>query len=169
MTKWRRPLVGGLLFAGSGAFWGAMNAGWLGLERDADRYYLQAWLGLGAGLVVVGFVGSGFCVRLRATGRVGRVARWMLIAAPILYILSAVIQFAIFGTLALGLGLVLLTSTMFRHRLVSRLDRWLMLLSAVGSVTWNTETQSVWFLVGVGLAWVVLAARLLPEREPGPT
>jgi len=114
-------------------------------------------------LAVVGFLAAGWGVRLASAGMAGRAAVWLVLAAPILDILSAVIEFAIVGTLALGLGLILLTVAAFRHRLVPRLDRWLVLLSAVGSVTWNTETQSVWLLVGVGLLWVVLALRLLPS------
>lgn len=156
-------MLGGLVFAATGAFWAVMNAGWFGLERNADRYFLQAWLGVGVALAVVGFMADGWGVRLASAGRAGRAAVWLLLAAPILDIFSAVIQFAIVGTLALGLGLILLTVATFRHRLVPRLDRWLVLLSAVGSVTWNTETQSVWLLVGVGLLWVVLALRLIPS------
>lgn len=166
MKNRSKPLgvLGGLVFAATGAFWGVMNAGWFALERDADRYFLQAWLGVGVALVVVGFLAAGWGGRLSSAGVAGRAAVWLFLAAPILNILSAVIEFAIVGTLALGLGLILLTFAAFRHRLVPRLDRWLVLLSAVGSVTWNTETQSVWLLVGVGLIWVVLALRLLPNN-----
>lgn len=166
MRNWRKLLgiLGGLLFAGTGAFWGAMNAGWLVVERDAGRYLLQVWLGVGVALVVAGFLAAGWGGRLTSTGIAGRAATWLLVAAPILEIVGELIEFAIIGTLALGLGLILFTVAVFRYQLVPRFDRWLILLSAVGSVAWNTETQSVWLLVGVGLIWVVLSARLLPAN-----
>jgi hypothetical protein len=34
-------------------------------------------------------------------------------------------------------------------------------LSAIGSITWNTETLSAFLLVGVGLVWAILSVRLL--------
>jgi hypothetical protein len=165
VRNWKKLLgvLGGLLFAATGAFWGVMNAGRFALERDAGRYLLQVWLGVGMALVVIGFLAAGWGGRLTA-GITGRTATGLLVTAPILEIVGGLVEFAIIGTLALGLGLILLTVAVFRHQLVPRFDRWLMLLSAVGSVTWNTETQSVWLLMGVGLIWVVLSARLIPAN-----
>jgi hypothetical protein len=40
-------------------------------------------------------------------------------------------------------------------------DRLLVALSAIGSITWNTETLSAFLLVGVGLVWAILSVRLL--------
>jgi hypothetical protein len=166
VRNWKKLLgvLGGLLFAGTGAFWGVMNAGRFALERDAGRYLLQAWLGVGVAFVVIGFLAAGWGGHLTSAGIAGRAATWLLAAAPILEIVGELVEFAFIGTFALGLGLILLTVAVFRHQLVPRFDRWLILLSAVGSVTWNTETQSVWLLVGVGLIWVVLSARLIPAN-----
>jgi hypothetical protein len=40
-------------------------------------------------------------------------------------------------------------------------DRLLIALSAIGSITWNTETLWAFLLVGVGLVWAILSIRLL--------
>jgi hypothetical protein len=101
IPMWRRlaALLGAALFAAGGVTMGSMNAGWFGLERDANSLF--PLLGAGAGLVVVGFA---------------------------------------------------------RSSLARQLDE---ALSAIGSITWNTETLSAFLLVGVGLLWAILALRLL--------
>jgi hypothetical protein len=48
-----------------------------------------------------------------------------------------------------------------RQRLFHPGDRLLIALSAIGSITWNTETLSAFLLVGVGLVWAILSVRLL--------
>ena len=159
-------VTGGLLYAATGAYWGMKNAEWFGLERDAR--WLQAGLGVGAALVILGFRRAGWGERVRETGRLGRIAVGLLVAGAVLNVVGSAIQFAIFGTVALGFGLVALAITAFRHRLGGRLDRWLIAVSAFGSLTWNTETLSVWLLVGVGLVWVALSVRLLGQDTDAP-
>ena len=83
---------------------------------------------------------------------------------PVLYVLSWVVEFAILGTLALGIGVVCLSVAAIRRRLVPSVDRVLIVASAVGSLTWNTETLSAFLLVGVGLIWASLSVRLLPSK-----
>jgi hypothetical protein len=138
---------------------GSMNAGWFGLERDANALF--PLLGVGAGLVVVGFARSSLTRRLHEAGWLGRAARYLLVVAPVLLILNAVVEFAIFGTLALAFGLISLAVVVLRQRLFHPGDRLLIALSAIGSITWNTETLSAFLLVGVGLVWAILSVRLL--------
>ncbi len=146
VSGWSRlsALLGAVVFAAGGATMGSMNAGWFGLERDANSLF--PLLGVGAGLVVVGLARSSLTRRLHQAGRLGRAARYLLAVAPVLLILNAVVEFAIFGTLA---------------RLLHPGDRLLIALSAIGSITWNTETLSAFLLVGVGLVWAILSVRLL--------
>ncbi len=57
-------LLGGVIYAAAGALIGSMNAGWLGLERNANAA-LPA-LGVGAALVVIAFFSTTLherCVR----------------------------------------------------------------------------------------------------------
>ncbi len=78
------------------------------------------------------------------------------------------IQFAIIGTLTHALGLICLAFTFWARRLNQVIDRVLVTLSAIGSLTWNTETTSALLLVAVGLIWAVLAVRLFtPESLAG--
>jgi hypothetical protein len=158
---WSRlsALLGAVLFAAGGATMGSMNAGWFGLEGDANALF--PLLGVGAGLVVVGFARSSLTRRLQEAGWLGRAARYLLVVAPVLLILNAVVEFAIFGTLALAFGLISLAVVVFRRRLFHPGDRLLVALSAIGSITWNTETLSAFLLVGVGLVWAILSVRLL--------
>ena len=65
-----------------------------------------------------------------------------------LLILNAVVEFAIFGTLALAFGLISLAVVVLRQRLFHPGDRLLIALSA-------------FLLVGVGLVWAILSVRLL--------
>jgi hypothetical protein len=161
ISMWRRlsALLGAVLFAAGGAAMGSMNAGWFGLERDANALF--PLLGVGAGLVVVGFARSSLTRRLHEAGWLGRAARYLLVVAPVLLILNAVVEFAIFGTLALAFGLISLAVVVLRQRLFHPGDRLLIALSAIGSITWNTETLSAFLLVGVGLVWAILSVRLL--------
>ncbi len=107
----------------------------------------------------------GWPAKLWHAGIAGRGAVVLLFVAPAVYLLSWVIEFAIFGTLALGLGLILLAVAMWRRQLSDRVDRVLVAFAAVGSLTWNTETLSAFLLVGVGLVFVVLSLRLRKQHE----
>ncbi|MBW3663345.1 MAG: hypothetical protein KY469_09625 [Actinobacteria bacterium] len=167
----RLPLViraggaaGGLLVAFVGAWMGSMNAGWFGLQRDTNALF--PLLGLGVALVVAAWAAAGWPAKLWRAGIDGRSAVGLLVVAPGVYILSWVIEFAIFGTLALGLGLILLAVAMWWRRLSDRVDRVLVTLAAAGSLTWNTETRSAFLLVGVGLVFASLCLRLRPQHEP---
>lgn len=154
---------GALLYAVSGAVMGASNAGWLAREIEANR--LLAGLGIGAGFVVMMFAGTDFSRALTRTA-VGRAARWFLILGPVLYVVGGMIEFAIFGTLTLAIGLFCLTLAVYRQQLGTSTDRALIALSALGSITWNTETTSAFLLVGVGVIWAVLSVRLTRRLEP---
>lgn len=161
---WRRlaALLGSLVFAAGGFCMGSMNAGWFGLERDANSLF--PLLGLGAGLVVVGLVPTDLAQALRHQGLLGRATRYLLLTAPTVYILSGLVEFAIFGTLALGFGLICLAVIVIRRRWLRPVDRVLVALSALASLTWNTETVSSFLLLAVGLIWTVLTI-----RAPGAT
>jgi hypothetical protein len=152
-------LLGGVIYAAAGAVVGSMNAGWLGLERNANAV-LPA-LGVGAALVVIAFFSTSLHVRLREVGTLGRVTQVLITVGSLFFVLSWIIEFAIVGTLCLGLGLVCLSVSVTRWRLVAITDRVLIILSALGSLTWNTETVSAFLLVGVGILWMILSIRLL--------
>ncbi len=156
-------LLGALIYAGAGAVMGSQNAGWFGFERNSNA--LMPAIGVGAGLVVAAFATSSLNERLGGSGGAARASQVLLIAGPVMFILSWVIEFAIIGTLALGAGLICLAIAATRRKLVPAADRVLIILSAVGSVTWNTETVSAFLLVGVGLIWMILSIRLLPTRS----
>lgn len=144
---------------------GSQNAGWFGLERNANA--LLPFMGVGASLVVGTFAKSPLNGRLGQAGGAGRASQVLLIAGPIIFVLSWVIQFAIIGTLALGIGLVCLAIAVTRQKLVPVIDRVLIAASAIGSLTWNTETTSAFLLVGVGVFWMLLSIRLLNGEAGG--
>lgn len=152
-------VVGALTYGVTGAIWGAMNDGLFGFTRAVSD--IQLWLGVGATLVIVGFALDGWGRRLWAAAPIGPIAAVVLVLGAALNVVSAVIDFAIFGTLGLGLGLILLAVAAFQHRLGALPDRWLLAASAALSLTWNTETSTVWLLAVNGALWVVLALRLL--------
>lgn len=156
-------VLGALTYAGAGFAMGSQNAGWFGLARNSNQ--LLPILGTGAALVVLAFVPSLFRKRVHKTGALGITSEVLLIIGPLLYIVSAVIEFAIFGTLSFGLGLVCLAIAVIRAKLVPVIHRVLIALSAIGSLTWNTETVSAFLLTGVGVIWVVLTIQLLNEED----
>ncbi|MFP5353400.1 MAG: hypothetical protein ACLGIB_12665 [Actinomycetota bacterium] len=156
-------VVGSLIYAGAGAVVGAQNAGWFGLERSANG--LLPALGVGSALVVVAFAPSRFRRRVHETGALGVTAEALIVLGCVLYVVSAIIEFAIFGTMASGLGLVFLAVAVLRAKIVPVVDRVLIVLSAIGSMTWNTETVSAFLLTGVGLLWVALTIRLLRDED----
>jgi len=137
---------------------GSQNAGWFGLERNAND--VLPVCGIGAGLVALAFARGSFSTAVAQVG-VGKTARVLIVVGCVAYILSWLIQFAVFGTLCLGIGLVCLSVAVSREKLVPVTERVLIILSAVGSLTWNTETVSAFLLVGVGAIWMILSIRLL--------
>lgn len=159
----RLPLavIGGLIYAAAGALIGSQNAGWFGLGREAND--VLPLLGVGAALVAVAFTGTSFSERLKKAGALGVASRILVVVGCVLFIMGSLIDFAIFGTLSLAAGLIFMAVAVTRHKLVSVTDRILIIASAVGSITWNTETTSAFLLVGVGLIWIVLAVRLIPH------
>ena len=164
MSSWARValgMLGGLIYEATGFVVGSQNAGWFDLGRDANALF--PGLGVGATLVVVAFSKSRLNRDLKNAASLGRTTRALLVLGPLAYILSWVIEFAIIGTLVLGAGLIGLAFAVSRRKLVPTTDRVLIIMSAVGSVTWNTETVSAFLLVGVGVIWIVLSARLLPD------
>lgn len=152
-------VLGAVIYAAAGVVIGSQNSGWFRLGRNSNDV-LPA-LGVGAGLVVIAFVGSRLCERVHRSGAAGVAGEVLLVLGPVLYVVSALIDFAIFGTFSFGFGLVCLAVAVIRNKLVPVADRVLIALSAVGSLTWNTETTSAFLLTGVGLIWVVLTFRLL--------
>lgn len=156
-------VLGGMIYASAGAVMGSMNAAWFGLDRDANA--LLPLMGVGAALVVIAFSTSAMRTGLRDTGRLGSATRSLLVTGPVMYMLSWVVELAILGTLALGIGLVCFSIAAIRQRVVPFADRVLIVASAIGSLTWNTETQSAFLLVGVGLIWAVLSVRILASNE----
>ena len=158
-------VFGALIYAGAGAVIGSQNAGWFGLERNSNA--ILPVLGVGAALVVLAFAPSHFRKRVHQSGALGVASEVLLVLGPVLYVVSALIEFAIFGTLSFGIGLVCLAITVVRNKLAPVIDRVLVALSAIGSLTWNTETVSAFLLTGVGLIWVLLAFRLLAPHGEG--
>ncbi len=155
-------ILGGIVFAGAGAVMGSMNAGWFGLERDANAVF--PLLGVGVLLVVASWARRGWARTLWGSGVLGKAAAALLVLAPVLFVLNPVIQFAIFGTLALGIGLALFAALLWRRRFMAKADRVLATVAAIASLTWNTETLSAFLLVVVGL---LLAALLLRAEDHG--
>lgn len=156
--------VGAIVYAVAGGVIGAQNADWLGPERNANA--LLPLLGLGAALVIIATRSTPFHEHV-SLSLVGRVAGYLLLTGALLYVVSWIIQFAILGTMTLALGLICLAFTLWTRHLGAVVDRVLATVSAVGSLTWNTETTSAFLLVGVGLIWAILAFRLLPHEGLG--
>ena len=165
MSRSLRPLVavaGAVVYAVAGGVMGAQNADWFGAGRNANA--LLPILGLGAGLVVIAARTTSFHEQLRGFPA-GRVGGYLAATGAVLYVVSWLIEFAIFGTLTLALGLICVAFAFWVRRLGSVVDRALVTLSAIGSLTWNTETTSAFLLVGVGVIWVVLAVRLFTQER----
>ena len=156
--------VGAIVYAVAGGVIGAQNADWLGGERNANA--LLPFLGLGAALVIIAARSTSFHEHV-SLSLVGRVAGYLLLTGALLYVVSWIIQFAILGTLTLALGLICLAFTLWARRLGAVVDRVLVTVSAIGSLTWNTETTSAFLLVGVGVIWAILAFRLLRYESLG--
>ncbi len=155
-------IVGGLVCAITGVLIAAGNLGWFGVGRDANGR--AVWLGVGLGLVVLGFtVQHGRDIYRR--GALGRGVARTSIAAIVLLLLSRVLEFAILGTLATFAAILLFTLLVRKERLLSRRDVVLLALATVASITWNTETASAALLIIVGLvATRISYCALLPGQ-----
>jgi hypothetical protein len=156
-------VVGALVFAGGGFVMGAMNAGWLGLERDVNSMF--PLLGIGVLWMLAGWwrrVGR----EVWRSGGLGKVAMVTAVLGGLLFLLNPILQVAIFGTLLFGIGLGLFTVTLWRQKLLTRVDHLLASLATVGSLTWNTETLSAFLLVGVGLLLAVVSLRMRSPVAP---
>ena len=150
--------VGGFVFAAAGAVMGSQNAGWFGLGRNANGLF--PLLGVGALLIVLGWGGAGWALKLRRSGALGKAAAALLVLGAVFFLLNPLLQFAIFGTVSFGLGLVVFATLLWRQRLMAQVDRIMATLAAVGSLTWNTETVSAFLLTGVGLLLAILSLRV---------
>jgi hypothetical protein len=156
--------LGGLVYAAAGAVMGSTNAGWV-QPRGANA--LMPALGVGIVLVAVAAAGSGWARRLWHAGEAGRVGCALVVLSPVAYLVSWAVEFALIGTLAFGLGLVLLAVAAWRHRVGEPGDRVLLAVAATGSLTWNTETTSAFLLVAVGICLAALGLRLAgPSADP---
>lgn len=151
-------VLGGLVFAGAGATMGSMNAGWFGLEPNANALF--PLLGAGVLLLAVPWVRAGWPRTLWELGLLGKAAAVLLVLAPALLLLNPVLQFAIFGTLGLGIGLALLTATLWQQRVGTKADRVMATLAVIASLSWNTETLSAFLLAAVGLLLATVSVRL---------
>ncbi len=151
-------VLGGIVFAAAGAVMGSMNAGWFGLERNANGLF--PLLGAGVLLVATGWARWGWARKLWESGLLGRAAVALLALGAVFFLFNPVLQFAILGTLSFAIGLVLLAAMLWRHRLMTTPDRVMATLAAVASLTWNTETVSAFLLVAAGLLLAVLSVRI---------
>lgn len=151
--------VGALAYGTAGALIGSMNAGWFNQDGDANGEL--PLIGLGAGLVIFAFLGTPLHERVRAAGKLGNAIKILLAIGVLFNILQPVLEFAIFGTLGLGIGLVCLSVATWGREFPPRLDQILIAFSAAGSLTWNTETTSAFLLLGVAILWMVISFRLL--------
>ena len=155
---WIAVAVGGaLVFAAGGFVMGAMNAGWLGLERDTNSMF--PLLGIGVLAMVAGW-SQGIGRAVWRSGGLGKAAVVCAVLGGLFFLLNPILQFAVFGTLLFGIGLGLFSVTLWRQALMTRVDHLLASFATVGSLTWNTETLSAFLLVGVGLILVVLSLRM---------
>jgi hypothetical protein len=154
--------LGGIVFATAGAVMGSMNAGWFDLERNANGVF--PFLGLGALMITMGWARWGWARRPWASSLLGKTAAALLVLGAVFFLLNPVLQFAILGTLAFGIGLVLFAAMLWRQRPMATADRLMATLAAIASLTWNTETLSAFVLVAVGLLLAVLSLRM---NRPG--
>ncbi len=158
-------ILGGFVYAVTGAVMAARNLRWFGWVPEANPLFV--WLGVGLALVV-----GGFALRhgtdIRSRGALGRWTARAGIAAPIFLLLSWVIEFAIFGTVITFAAILMFTVLVHRARLLPRLDVVLLAVATVASITWNTETPSAALLIIVGLvaAWVSYLALVARRWDP---
>ncbi|HVE91436.1 MAG TPA: hypothetical protein VNE62_03905 [Actinomycetota bacterium] len=152
-------VIGGLVYAAAGGVMAANNLDWLELRGGANSLFV--WLGAGLALVVVAF-GVVHGRDIWSHGPRGIVASVSGVLAPVILLMSPLIQFAIFGTFATWIAIAAFTVTVHRGRLLPRGDVALLAVATVASATWNTETPSAALLivVGVAAAWISYRALL---------
>lgn len=151
-------VIGALVFAVAGAVMGSQNAGWFGAARNANGLFPV--LGVGVLLIVTGWGRSTWALQLLRSRSLGKAAAALLILGALFFLLNPVLQFAIFGTLSFGIGLVLFATVLWRYGGAAPTERVMATLAAVGSLTWHTETVSAFLLVAVGALLAVLSLRL---------
>lgn len=157
---------GGIVYASAGAVMAGQNLGWLGVPGAPEANDLFVWLGLGLALVVAGFtVQHGADIRRR--GGLGRTVGVAGIAAPVILLLSRVVEFAILGTVATFIAILGFTLVVQRHKLLPRFDVVLLYVATVASITWNTETPSAALLVIVGFVASWISYRSLVAQRWG--
>ena len=155
-------IVGGFIYAAVGAVMAAGNLRWFGWSPNANP--LMVFLGLGLAPVVIAFalIRGADIWRRGAAGRIATIAGF---AAPTFLLASALIEFAIFGTLMTFVAIAAFAILVHRDRLMPRTDIALLYVATIASITWNTETPSAALLIAVGLiaSWISYRA-LLAER-----
>lgn len=148
----------------------ARNLRWFGWSPNANP--LMVFLGLGLALIVLAFaVLRGADIWRR--GLVGRVAAVAGVGAPVLLLASALIEFAIFGTLLTFVAVLAFSVMVHRSGLMMTSDVVLLYVATVASITWNTETASAALLIIVGLiaSWIsyrALIADVWTAASAGP-
>lgn len=164
MKRWLGlgAVIGGIVYALAGALMAAGNLGWFRGAPDANSLFV--WLGLGLALIVLALAVT-YGADIWRRGLPGRVAAVSGVAAPLILLMSRLIEFAIFGTFATFVAILAFTVTVHRGKALPNVDVALLYVAAVASITWNTETASAALLVIVGLiaSWVSYRA-LLGDR-----
>ena len=155
-------VIGALVFAAGGLVMGSMNAGWLPPGGGTNSVF--PLLGAGVLAMVVGWA-AGLGREVWRSGGLGKIAAVFVVLGGLFFLLNPILQFAIFGTLFFGFGLGMFTVTLWRQNLMTRVDHLLGSFATVGSLTWNTETVSAFFLVGVGVLLAVLSLRMRGTAE----
>lgn len=161
---------GSLVYAVAGGVMAAGNLRWFGWSPDANPLFI--WLGAGLALIVLAF-GVVHGADIWRRGADGRVATVFGIAAPIVLLMSRLIEFAILGTLATFVAILAFSVSVHRGKWLPLSDVVLLYIAAVASITWNTETASAALLVVVGLigAWISYRALIADRwsRDSGVT
>lgn len=146
-------VIGGIIYAVSGAHMAAGNLRWFGRSPGANEHFL--WLGIGFVLIVVAF-GAVRGRQIWRQGPPGQIASVAGVVAPLMLLVSRMIEFAILGTLMTFIAILAFAVTVHLRKLMPRVDVVLLYVAALASITWNTETGSAALLVIVGLvaSWI---------------
>lgn len=151
-------VVGGVVYAVAGGLIAGRNLGWL---AGSPANAALMWLGVGLAMIVLAFalVHGDDIWRASAAGRVAAVSG---VAAPLILLVSRLVEFAIFGTFTTFIAVAAFAVMTHRGRRLPAPDVVLLYVAAVASVTWNTETPSAALLIVVGFvgSWVSYRALL---------